>query len=359
MQAELPGVQRLRVMLDTNVWTYLSEQGAGKIFWRFVLAQGHTVMVPPATIMEASRLPKPEIRDPLLRLLGDDRFVHLRTEAAMEADEWIRVARSTNPAWMRSSPDTKAIAALNKFWTKDLPKAALNSTNWSWENTLAVGRDARKIASRTVRENKALQSPNGKLAPQLGDMWVTVENLQESERLGFDPQERVESWRRDISLLWWFNLITLTNQVNNERFRNSITGSAFRNVSTTYADWTFPWIDRGTLRNDRAGWNRFWYRTVPAQSVPRSWLRWAVSLAQTDFRIGNGTGMGGDQQLSCYLVDADIFITADKAYSNTLEAVRPNAPFTFAQVVTVPYDKHRQIETIIEVLKPTAPKASH
>lgn len=352
MQAELPGVQRLRVMLDTNVWTYLSEQGAGKIFWRFVLAQGHTVMVPPATIMEASRLPKAEIRDPLLRLLGNDRFVHLRTEAAMQADEWIRVAHNTNPAWMRARPDIEAIAALNKFWTKDLPRAALNPTIWPWENTLAIGRDARKIASKTVRENKALRSPNEKLAPRLGDLWANVGNLQEGERIGFDAHERVESWRCDISHLWWVNLIALTNQVNNDRFRAAITGSPVKNVSTTHADWTFPWIDRGMLRKDRAGWNTFWYRTVTAPTVPRSWLPWAVSLAQTDFRIGNGSGIGGDQQLSCYLVDADILITADKAYSNTLEAVRPHAPFTFAQVVTVPYHKHRQIETVIEVLKP-------
>jgi hypothetical protein len=338
-------------MLDTNVWTYLSEQGSGRILWRFLLGRGHTVMIPPATLTEAGRHPKPEIRDPLLRLLGNERFVHLRTEAAMEAEEWIRVAQSTNPAWMRTRPDRAAIDALNRFWTKDLPRVARNATKWSWENTVAVGLEARNSASKVVRENKAMRSANEKLAPRLGDLWVTLENLKDGERLGFDPRERVEAWRCEISSLWWTHLITLTNWQNHERFRASITGSEFKDVPTTYADWTFPWIDRARLLNDRAGWNRFWYRTVTAQQVPRSWLRWAVSLAQTDFRIGTGTGIGGDQQLSCYLVDADIFMTSDKAYSNTLESVRPNAPFTFAKVIPVPYDKHRQIETIIEILE--------
>jgi hypothetical protein len=60
----------------------------------------------------------------------------------------------------------------------------------------------------------------------------------------------------------------------------------------------------------------------------RVWLRWAVNRAQTEFKVGRGNA--ADEQQAAYLVDCDLYLTADKRFHLVLGRVAQAAPFAFA-----------------------------
>jgi hypothetical protein len=64
------------------------------------------------------------------------------------------------------------------------------------------------------------------------------------------------------------------------------------------------------MRNDLPSFTRLILYETDVSRLPRSWLRWAVRTSQATRNTSSGTAV--DNQISSYLVDADIFVTADK-----------------------------------------------
>jgi hypothetical protein len=81
----------MRVTLDTNVWSRLSEREEVEGFERLEQAVGFEVVIPPSTVLEALRTRDPARRRSIVQAItsrGRTR-IHLRSEARMEADELV------------------------------------------------------------------------------------------------------------------------------------------------------------------------------------------------------------------------------------------------------------------------------
>lgn len=344
--------ERVRVALDTNLWSYLAPQGVGDGLAAAVLRLGVRMVVPPATILEAARTKEPGLRRPVLRLLGDPAFEHTRTEAALEAEEWVAVARRLRPDWMRTFPQWDKVNKLDTFWTRKVPRDAYQGAPWLDDSTETHGAVDRKMAQDTAESTKRLRAANDKLAPRLDDLWIPLGQMTgQDEVLGFEPSDEVEGWRFDNARIWWRYVIELPAKVESVGMNYALARRTPPVIDTTLADWVLPYLRSDLIRKDRASWNRFWYREVRVDEMPRNWMCWAVPLAQTDYRIGDNTGIAGDQQLSSYLLDVDFFLTADRRFALALEGVRPSAPCAFARVVEVRHDPAHQLDLVEATLR--------
>ena len=98
---------------------------------------------------------------------------------------------------------------------------------------------------------------------------------------------------------------------------------------TTFADWVGAYVDLVRLRSNPEDFTQFWLHDVDRDAVPRNWLRWAVNLVQSGFKITRGNP--ADEQHSSYLLDCDLFLSADAKYISVLEIVREDSPFRIAE----------------------------
>jgi hypothetical protein len=126
----------------------------------------------------------------------------------------------------------------------------------------------------------------------------------------------IAAWRAFNHLLFW-------NQLANVPQRALLTGE-----DTTYADWVGCWVSLTKLRQEPESFGRLWFEDLQLDDVRRSWLRWAINLVQT---MKVTAGNPADEQHASYLLDGDLFLTADRRYFDTIVEVRRQAPFEFAE----------------------------
>jgi hypothetical protein len=94
-------------------------------------------------------------------------------------------------------------------------------------------------------------------------------------------------------------------------------------------DWLGPFVDLRRVDTDRRSWNHLWLHEVDVNELPREWIRWAVSFLPGVRKVSPGTP--GDNQLSVYCYDADLFVSADKAFAEIINRVRRDAPARVAE----------------------------
>jgi hypothetical protein len=138
--------------------------------------------------------------------------------------------------------------------------------------------------------------------------------------------EPVEIWRIMLRDYYWFQLSILAGR------------AVVTREDTTAADWVGAYVSLPKLRASREDFTKFWLEDVSLEFIPRNWLRNAVSIAQFDFKITPGNP--ADEQHSAYLLDADLFLSADFRYISMLNLVREDTPFTFAEPRRVNGDRN-------------------
>jgi hypothetical protein len=90
--------------------------------------------------------------------------------------------------------------------------------------------------------------------------------------------------------------------------------------------------------------------TSTRRDVRPDWFRFAVRHTQVD--VGVQDTNPRDKQDSAYLVDADLFLSADKRLIRVLTAVRVQAPFDVAAPRLVkPAWARSRVEAVIETLE--------
>lgn len=115
----------MRLMLDTNLVSYLADEQAVANFNRLVRSRGHALVLQPSLLLELAANPNPSVRRSHLagavQLFGK----RLRSEADLEAGELIEEVRRTHPSWLRRWPDYTKVDRLRRFWTNRLWRQAL------------------------------------------------------------------------------------------------------------------------------------------------------------------------------------------------------------------------------------------
>ena len=109
-------------------------------------------------------------------------------------------------------------------------------------------------------------------------------------------------------------------------------GGTWRDSAPGNLDWLGPWLDLGYIRTHHSEWMTFWTREV-LEHRPREWIRWAMTEVQALKAVSSGTP--GDNQIATYLIDFDIFVTADGGFAACVEILRPHAPRPLAATEAV------------------------
>jgi hypothetical protein len=92
--------------------------------------------------------------------------------------------------------------------------------------------------------------------------------------------------------------------------------TACRNASRSFPHrQSQTWISK-KFQETPPSWLRFWFYETDVRALPRFWLRWAFEYIQRYKTVIDGTPC--DTQLATYLPEADVFISADKAFIQIL-----------------------------------------
>ncbi len=305
-----------RVVLDTNLWSYVADSGASPDLERMIKARNLTVVMPPSTLVEVVQTPPAEPRRRIIAALTAGPRQRLPSEAQTECAELVDEVRRCRPHWLRRFPDTARVASLQGFWTKRIWREAVADSQRLHdyqrgqrpigEHLLAVQRRQRAEVTRT----------SANLRPLTALQVTAPEGTPDSILRGWDGQP-VEAWRVASRDIYWRQLAVVGGR------------AAITREDTTFADWVGAYVRLEALRADPGDFTRLWLNDVSLHSMPRNWLRWAVNLAQTQYRLTRGNA--ADEQHSSYLLYCDVFLSADATLIRVLQDVREDAPFTFAR----------------------------
>jgi len=300
------------VLLDTNIWRYVVDaKAAGKLL-SVTHGSAYQVQIAPAVLYETLRLGDHALRDAIVRIMTNDRFTRLMTEAYSESMEILREIKRARPDWIKDRPDIAFFDRLKKDWTRKrggfwvrCAKSPGIEARYiaSLDNGMIEGgRNQARMARKEIIEAGWKRNP---------PMDKTMCAFPEPTR-GWNGSP-FEAWRAD-------SLSSLT-------FALAQRGNAYR-------DWIAPFVELDTGLLTSAGWIEFWIHLADTAALPRQWMRWAHAFSQRFRTVTQGTP--GDCQLSTYFLETDFVVSADKALIATLEECRPYAPCTLPVGKLVP-----------------------
>ena len=321
----------MRVALDTNLWTFLAECDESRAFESLARRRNWRIVLPPATLLEASWTKKAGLRRRILKAMTHGPREHIPSEAEFECLEVVEECRRLHPEWVRPEPINRAeLINLHLLWTVRIPRQAKHdpdglavTTNVSehlltpgatvWDQALENQRANQQLAREAgfkadLSQLAAIRPPDGSKFD--ARYWVGVPEL---DRVGF--------WRFDNAALYW------------EQLSAPARYGKPPGPDTTLADWIEPYVDVSRLRQDRGAYNRFWYIEADPGNMLRNWLRSAVKFTQLEYKISHGNP--GDEQQAAYLPDCDFYLTCDRRFSLVLDQVRRSAPRPVASIVLV------------------------
>lgn len=309
----------MRVILDTNLWSYIAEREEATALEELEEQLALRLVVPPSILLEVLRTPIPEVRERIVHALtrrGAER-VHPSTEARQMADDLVGEIRRLRPQWVRSFPQTDKIERLEKYWTKVIwQRAADDPAAIAAQYDATTMDDEAEQWLEIQHENKLAFTRAGGRVLEIEPV-VDLSDQGPDERLGWagDP---LPFWRVHASWFWWL-----------------VVSPGRRRISShnTFRDWLDPFIRRDLAAQDREDWNRLWFYELDAARMARIWITELLPWAQLTARVGGGNPR--DVQHAAYLFGGDVFLTADRRLVAVLESLRRWAPEPFARVYCV------------------------
>lgn len=325
----------MRLILDTNLWSYIGETDQGDDYATLEDRYEIMTVVPPSILLEVMRHPVPAIRDRIVDAMTNRRREHPLPEARQQSDELVQAIQRLRRHWIRGRPKSDRMPPLENFWKKRIWQEARSDPD---SLSLRVREDPESSIDDSLYEQQRATKAgylDSNVELNLSDLWVDVHaSTFPGLSIGWEA-EKVEWWRAEMSVFYWHNLVTRRRQ---------------QAWDLTWVDWVEPWVNLEAMSRDRADYNLFWYRDLTIRDVARSWLAHAVSYMQLATKLGRGNA--ADAQHSSYLVNADLFVSADKRYIQTLEAVRPFSPVEFARTAVVEADASNVIAALWRALDP-------
>ncbi len=292
------------VLLDTNVWRYLSDAGA----YTQLLTASHRARIPvvvaPAVVYETLAIGDPVLRERILILLSRSRWQRLMPEAYNECEEIRAEINRLHPEWLLVNPDLW-------WWNK-------NRRDWKrkkrgfWERIDGSPGNMAKLTkfplidearAQSINRRKIIQSVNKK--DWLDEPFVDVGSL-----LGGSKDKKIPLWRVEAA---------------------TVTAQHLRREGA-YKDWLAPWLDARLI--SQKAWNEFWFYEVEQQATPRQWIRSRVEWLQGFRKISPGSP--GDSQLSSYLFEANYIATSDTRFADVIDECAESAPVKIASTVRLP-----------------------
>lgn len=108
----------MRIFLDTNVWSYIADCGAGGDLARAARRSKVEIAVSPAVVDEVTALPNEGARKRVLNLVTDPQWKRLMPESFSESVEIKREILRLHPAWKVASSKLAEVNRLRYDWVR-------------------------------------------------------------------------------------------------------------------------------------------------------------------------------------------------------------------------------------------------
>lgn len=314
----------MRIILDTNLWSSIGDEAVARSFDVMMKSRSAQVVVPPSILLEVFSLPVAEPRDRIIHALAKGPRQRLSTEAMSECAEFVAEVKRLRPAWMRTIPLTGKIWNLDNFWTNKVWKEALSDSQAHHEYQLRRQAERDVLVTSQRKQRQEILKTNAQLRP-LTALTATADPEAQGRHPAGWAGEPVEAWRPANCILYWYQLSVIGGR------------AVLTREDTTFLDWVTPYVYLHALRSNEADFTHLWMYEIELSAVRRNWLRWAINIMQSDFRVTGGNP--ADEQHASYLLDCDLFLSADARFVSVLQAVREDAPFSFGEPRLVSGDR--------------------
>lgn len=292
-----------RILLDTNVWRYLSDCNAVDALARVARASNVQILVSPSTVYEALRTRDEALQQRLALAMCDPRWKRLMPEAYTETRELLFEITRLRPGWLKRDIDRGLFMRLKHDWS--------NTKNGFWARTrhdpMREAARLQLLGDGSLLEKARKQSENRRKEMTESE-WKEPPPLR-SMRSRF--KKSIPGWRGDDVESWRVDGWTTTSHHLSTDFG-------------AYFDWLHGAVSMPALRGEQTSWLEFWLYEVDKKNLPLFWLRWAFECLQGFRKVTDGTPC--DSQLAAYLPEADTFVSADKAMVWMLDRCRSEAP---------------------------------
>jgi hypothetical protein len=297
--------RKRRVLVDTNVWSYLVNYNAVAALHVHARCSGAVIQVAPSVVYEILRTTNVVVRDVMIEAVTRSYWRRLMPEIYEECCEFVSEVRRLRPEWLRRSPDVGSWLTAVLDWARE--------DEGFWSRTRHdPSRQADLIGA--VGDQSALE--HARTGAYLMREYARREGMP-FDKVRFDGTMQfpgpVDGWDGSAVEPW---------RVKGQAiFRRAL---LWQRQDPTYVDWVGPFADIAAMRAHDASWWRFWLHDVDKRRMPRCWLRWAFETTQATRSITDGTPC--DTQLGTYLVSCEHFLTADRVLVDVIEKVRPASP---------------------------------
>lgn len=234
------------VLIDTNLWSYLSGETDADSLATLLSRAGHVAALNSEMLTEALFTSDIEVRARIVQMMCTHHWRKLHANAQlMEIVDSVKLLR---PQWLRSMPKTDRLKSMDNYWTKvfyrearDDPEAVVNRLQAS-----TAHRDATAEIARVQAANQAVWPfLNGDLeTPAL--LAQTAEDHLDPDpgsKLGWPPETPVRMWRVMLRDTTWAYL------------KRETVGRLNGYVDTTYTDTLGAYVDIPSMLRDREGFN--------------------------------------------------------------------------------------------------------
>lgn len=310
----------LIAILDTNLWSRIGEEDSASDLAKILQVLDIHVALPPSILLEVVQGSNAQLRNKRIEAMRVAKGKRLSSEAELCSNEFIDLVKRFRPQWMRKIKDASTVDKYHRFWTKEIWEQAHENSCELRERLIAENGSIDDYTYYLQRQNRQdqLLSPLGR---DFASARVSARG-DENARLflgGWDG-DAVDLWRLQIGDHYW--------QVAKTKTRYPRTG-----FYQTFVDWVGSRVDLSEITANPSDFRELWFESAKETDVKRDWLRAAVRFVQTTMKIKKSNSR--DEQHSAYLCDADLFLSADTAFIETLESVQSQASFSFAKPVLV------------------------
>lgn len=301
---------RKRIILDTNLWSRIGEEGTAARFVAAMRDMAATFVLPPSMLLEVMQTPKADTRQRIVEAMWSAPGIRLRTEADLCANEFRAALQRKRPQWLRSIPNSVAVSGWRSFWTDRVWRLARHDSEKFHQHVLSRP----SVAAvddwyETQLRNKQSMSEDGFSADFI-EFHLSCAPEQSSAVMGGWDGSRTEAWRVLIGEYYWHVLSRRHPQNETQR------------------EWFAAYLDIGRTISDASDFTKLWFGELAPHDVRRQWLRYAVGHTQLNRKVKKSNAL--DAQHSMYLPDADLFMSADQSFVSVVHDVRRQVPFTIA-----------------------------
>lgn len=328
----------VRVLLDTNIWSYVGDQRAEEELRSYLHDHDLHLVLAPCVLLEVIKTPRRDVRDRVLRAMVTAPGERLRTEVDLECDEIVSEVRRLHPEWLRQVPNRPRVSMYRQFWLRDVWRSAVKRADAGSNHLEATIAPQIDMLVQLQRANQAELRSHSR--PVVRDL------LMQRARPSADTQPALPGWGQPTDV-WRVNTAL--------RMDRSLRQLPSAHLPSTEADWIGSFVDLTRMYSDRRRATKFFLEEIALERVVRNWIHnYAVEAAQLAMAITNGNPM--DQQLAAHLLDCDVLVTADKRFHAVVSAIREHFDMGMARTaiaIRADLDVVRSVERALEQRRTT------